>query len=77
MTMVVHQHQPDTHASGIGPSYWRSRLWKLELQHLADELPSRVSVCHLPPRASKWNQIEHRMFKHITQEWGGAPGSRS
>jgi transposase len=51
----------------------RSRLWKLSLQHLADELGLRVSVCHFPRGTSKWNKIEHRLFCHITQNWRGRP----
>ena len=51
----------------------RGRLWKLELQGLADELGLRVAVCHFPPGTSKWNKIEHRMFCHITQNWRGRP----
>ena len=44
------------------------RLWKLELQSLADEPRLALRVCHFPPGASKWNKIEHRMFCHITQK---------
>jgi hypothetical protein len=51
----------------------RTRLWKAELQGLADELGMRISVCHLPPGTSKWNKIEHRMFAYITQNWRGKP----
>src|SRR5581483_5342905 len=51
----------------------RSRLWKVCLQHLADELKMRISVCHFPPGTSKWNKIEHRMFCHITENWRGRP----
>ena len=58
---------------GGGSNSSRSRLWKLELQGLADELGLRVSVCHFPPGTSKWNKIEHRMFCHITQNWRGRP----
>ena len=49
------------------------RLWKTELQRLADETGLRISVCHLPPGTSKWNAIEHRLFCHITQNWRGRP----
>lgn len=58
---------------GGGSNSSRGRLWKLELQGLADELGLRVSVCHFPPGTSKWNKIEHRMFSHITQNWRGRP----
>jgi DDE family transposase len=51
----------------------RVRLWKRELQVLADELRIAISVCHLPPGTSKWNRIEHRMFAFITQNWRGKP----
>jgi Rhodopirellula transposase DDE domain len=51
----------------------RLRLWKLELQRLADELGLAITVCHLPPGTSKWNKIEHRLFSFITQNWRGRP----
>lgn len=51
----------------------RVRLWKLELQKLADETGLTVHVVHYPPGTSKWNKIEHRMFCHITQNWCGRP----
>ncbi len=51
----------------------RNRLWKVRLQALADELRLPISVCHFPPGTSKWNQIEHRMFCHITENWRGQP----
>ena len=51
----------------------RVRLWKLELQRLADELDLAITVCHLPPGTSKWNKIEHRLFSFITQNWRGKP----
>lgn len=51
----------------------RARLWKVELQHLADEMGLRMAVSHLPPGTSKWNKIEHRMFCHITHNWRGRP----
>ena len=49
------------------------RLWKLELQKLADETGLEISICHLPPGTSKWNKIEHRLFSAITQNWRGKP----
>lgn len=52
---------------------YRVRLWKVQLQHLADELGLTVQVCHFPPGTSKWNKIEHRMFCHITNNWRGRP----
>jgi hypothetical protein len=51
----------------------RVRLWKYELQRLADQLAMPVTVCHLPPGTSKWNKIEHRLFSFITQNWRGKP----
>jgi Rhodopirellula transposase DDE domain len=49
------------------------RLWKRELQVLADELGITITVCHLPPGTSEWNRIEHRLFAFITQNWRGKP----
>jgi hypothetical protein len=51
----------------------RVRLWKLELQKLANELGIAITVAHLPPGTSKWNRIEHRLFAFITQNWRGKP----
>ncbi|MEI4234193.1 ISAzo13 family transposase [Roseovarius sp. D22-M7] len=51
----------------------RVRLWKTELQKLADETGLVVHVHHYPPGTSKWNRIEHRLFCHITQNWRGRP----
>ncbi len=51
----------------------RIRLWKTELQRLADETGLQVRVCHFPPGTSKWNKIEHRLFCHISQNWRGRP----
>ena len=51
----------------------RVRLWKVELQKLADETGLMLNVCHYPPGTSKWNKIEHRLFCHITQNWRGRP----
>jgi transposase len=51
----------------------RSRLWKLQLQDLADETGLTIHVCHFPPGTSKWNKIEHRLFCHITENWRGRP----
>jgi transposase len=51
----------------------RVRLWKRELQNLANELGIAITVCHLPPGTSKWNKIEHRLFSFITQNWRGKP----
>ena len=60
-------------ADGGGSNGSRVRLWKLELQKLADELDIPITVCHLPPGTSKWNKIEHRLFSFITSNWRGKP----
>jgi hypothetical protein len=60
-------------ADGGGSNGSRLRLWKTQLQQLADETQLRISICHLPPGTSKWNKIEHRMFAYITQNWRGRP----
>ena len=51
----------------------RNRLWKYELQKLADQTGMIIEVCHYPPGTSKWNKIEHRLFCHITRNWRGIP----
>ncbi len=51
----------------------RTRLWKVELQKLADEIDLEINVSHLPPGTSKWNRIEHRLFSYITMNWRGKP----
>jgi hypothetical protein len=51
----------------------RTRLWKTELQHLADETGLQISVCHFPPGTSKWNRIEHRLWSFVSQNWRGKP----
>ena len=58
-------------ADGGGSNGSRVRLWKIELQRLADELKLPITVCHLPPGTSKWNKIEHRLFSFITMNWRG------
>jgi hypothetical protein len=60
-------------ADGGGSNGYRVRLWKVELQKLADELKLPITICHLPPGASKWNKIEHRLFSFITINWRGKP----
>jgi hypothetical protein len=60
-------------ADGGGSNSHRSRLWKVSLQDLADELGLSLFVCHFPPGTSKWNKIEHRLFSFITQNWRGRP----
>ena len=56
-----------------GSNAARTRLWRTELQKLADETGLTLSVCHYPPGTSKWNKIEHRMFCQISQNWRARP----
>jgi len=56
-----------------GSNGYRTRLWKTELQQLADDTGLQISVCHFPPGTSKWNRIEHRLFSFISQNWRGKP----
>ena len=60
-------------ADGGGSNGSRLRLWKLELQKLADETGLAIAVCHFPPGTSKWNKIEHRLFSFISSNWRGEP----
>jgi len=60
-------------ADGGGSNGSRVRLWKWELQTLADATGLTITVCHFPPGTSKWNKIEHRLFSFITQNWRGKP----
>lgn len=60
-------------ADGGGSNGSRVRLWKWELQQLADEIGLGISVCHFPPGTSKWNKIEHRLFAWISENWRGKP----
>jgi transposase len=60
-------------ADGGGSNGSRVRLWKWELQRLADETGLQITVCHFPPGTSKWNKIEHRLFACISQNWRGKP----
>lgn len=60
-------------ADGGGSNGYRIRLWKLELQKLADETGLSIQVNHFPPGTSKWNKIEHRLFSFISQNWRGKP----
>jgi hypothetical protein len=66
-------HQLLVTADAGGSNGYRSRLWKVVLQGLADDFGLRMTVCHFPPGTSKWNQIEHRMFSYITKNWRGRP----
>jgi hypothetical protein len=60
-------------ADGGGSNGYRVRLWKQELQRLADKTGMEISVRHFPPGTSKWNKIEHRMFSFISMNWRGEP----
>jgi hypothetical protein len=60
-------------ADGGGSNGSRVRLWKRELQKLADEIGLEIVVSHLPPGTSKWNKIEHRLFSFISQNWRAKP----
>ena len=60
-------------ADGVGSNGSRVRLWKLELQKLANELGIPIRVSHFPPGTSKWNKIEHRLFSYISMNWRGKP----
>ena len=78
LEMMGRDRYPDAHTLMItadcgGSNGARVRLWKVELQKLADETGLVIAVCHYPPGTSKWNKIEHRLFCHITQNWRGRP----
>jgi hypothetical protein len=60
-------------ADGGGSNGYRRRLWKAELQKLADETGLVIQVCHFPPGTSKWNKVEHRLFSFISSNWRGEP----
>jgi len=60
-------------ADSGGSNGYRVRLWKRELQRLADTIGLDITVCHLPPGTSKWNKIEHRLFAHISMNWRAQP----
>ena len=60
-------------ADAGGSNGYRTRLWKRELQQLADASGLTLTICHVPPGTSTWNKIEHRMFCHITANWRGRP----
>lgn len=60
-------------ADGGGSNGYRLRLWKWELQHLADHIGLSIMVSHFPPGTSKWNKVEHRLFSFISSNWRGEP----
>jgi Rhodopirellula transposase DDE domain len=68
-----HMHELTITADCGGSNGARVRLWKVELQKLADETGLTLRIHHYPPGTSKWNKIEHRLFCHITQNWRGRP----
>ena len=75
---VGHQQYPGAScltitADGGGSNGSRVRLWKYQLQKLADELGIEINVHHLPPGTSKWNKIEHRLFSFISMNWRAKP----
>ena len=78
LDLMGRERYPDTDkimitADGGGSNGSRLRLFKVELQKLADETGLSLQVCHYPPGTSKWNKIEHRLFCHITENWRGTP----
>ena len=60
-------------ADAGGSNSYRSHVWKIELQRLADELRLSIHVSHFPPGTSKWNKVEHRLFSFISINWRGKP----
>jgi hypothetical protein len=60
-------------ADGGGSNGYRLRLWKVELQRLADQTGLVIQVCHFPPGTSKWNKVEHRLFSFMSSNWRGEP----
>ena len=60
-------------ADSGGSNSPRTRLWRWELQRLANQIGLKIELCHFPPGTSKWNKIEHRLFCHITRNWQGVP----
>lgn len=60
-------------ADGGGSNGYRLRLWKAELQKLANQTGLEIAVCHFPPGTSKWNKVEHRLFSFISSNWRGEP----
>ena len=78
LNLMGHERYPDMKrlmitADGGGSNGSRVRLFKIELQKLADETGLTLQVCHYPPGTSKWNKIGHRLFCHITENWRGRP----
>jgi len=60
-------------ADAGGSNSHRTKLWKVALRELSNDLQLNITVCHFPPGTSKWNKIEHRLFSFISQNWRGQP----
>jgi hypothetical protein len=60
-------------ADAGGSNGYRRKLWKVEIQKLADDLAMEIAICHFPPGTSKWNKVEHRLFSFISSNWRGQP----
>ena len=75
MGQEIYKNAPDIMITADcgGSNGYRVRLWKYELQQLANELGKAITVCHFPPGTSKWNKIEHKMFCQISQNWRATP----
>jgi transposase len=76
--IIGHKEYPDSKemlltADSGGSNGYRLRLWKAELQILANELNKKITVLHYPPGTSKWNKVEHRLFSFISKNWRGRP----
>ena len=71
--LYPHTDQLFIMADSGGSNGYRLRLWKRELQKLADDTGLAIQVCHFPPGTSKWNQVEHRLFSFISSNWRGEP----
>jgi len=71
--LYPHQTQLLITSDGGGSNGVRNRLWKKELQQLANDTGLLITVNHLPPATSKWNKIEHRLFSYISVNWRGKP----
>ena len=72
-TRFPHAEQLLITADGGGSNSSRTRLWKVALQKLADDIELKLTVSHFPPGTSKWNKVEHRLFSFITNNWRGKP----
>jgi len=68
-----HAHTLTITADSGGSNNPRTRLWRHELQRLADTIGLSIRVCHFPPGTSKWNKIEHRLFSFVSLNWRGKP----